>query len=120
MKLSEIQQLFARDIMYLFKYIEDQGYRCSFGEAYRTPEQAALYAQQVKGIKDSLHCKRLALDINLFDKDGKFLDDTLSHKQFGLYWESLSPMNRWGGGFHKKDGTPFPDANHYERNEQQS
>jgi hypothetical protein len=120
MKLSEIQQLFARDVATLFKYMEEKGFKYTFAEAYRTPEQAELYAKQGKGIKDSLHCKRLAIDINLFDSDGKFLEDAASHKQFGEFWESLSPMNRWGGKVHDKNGNPFPDANHYERNEKQS
>lgn len=114
MKLSEVQQLFSRDIVRLLKHMEDKGFKYTFGEAFRTAEQAELYAKQGKGIKNSLHCQRLALDINLFDADGKFLDSTDAHAEFGTYWESLHPGNRWGGRF------PKPDGNHYERNEKQS
>jgi hypothetical protein len=120
MKLSEIQQLFARDIVVLLKHMEEKGFKYTFAEAYRTPEQAALYESQGKGIKNSLHCKRLAFDINLFDASGNFLESAESHRQFGEFWESLHPMNRWGGNFKNKDGKPFVDANHYERNEKQS
>lgn len=114
MKLSEVQQLFARDVILLMKYMQDEGYKYTFGETYRTAEQAALYAEKGKGIKDSLHCKRLAIDINLFSENGELLAKSSDHEQFGIYWESLSPMNRWGGKFKICDG------NHYERNEKQS
>lgn len=120
MKLSEIQQLFARDVVKLLQHIEDKGYKYTFGETYRTPEQAEIYAKEGKGIKNSLHCQRLAIDINLFDADGKFLEHEQDHREFGIYWEFMNPMNRWGGKFKDKDGKPFPDANHYERNEKQS
>lgn len=114
MKLSEIQQIFARDVVQLMKYMDERGYKYTFGETYRTPEQAQIYAQQGRGIKDSLHTKRLAIDINLFSENGEYLDDAKDHEEFGLYWESLSIMNRWGGKFKIRDG------NHYERNEKQS
>lgn len=120
MKLSQVQQLFARDIVMLLKHMEEKGFSYTFGEAFRTAEQAEIYAKEGKGIKNSLHCQRLALDINLFDADGKFLEDADSHRQFGIYWEFLNPVNRWGGNFKKPDGKPFVDANHYERNEKQS
>ena|ERR1700678_942172 len=116
MLLSELQQLFARDTLELFKEIYGLGYTFTYGEAMRSPEQAALYAKEGKGIIDSLHCKRLAIDINLF-RDGVYLDKTEDYAEIGKYWESLSPANRWGGRFHKKDGTLFPDSNHFERNE---
>lgn len=120
MKLSQIQQLFARDVVRLLQYMEEKGYGFTFAETYRTPEQAKLNAQQGKGIEHSLHCDRLAIDINLFDPHGTYIEGAKAHEQFGLYWESLSPFNRWGGKFKDKNGNAFPDANHYERNEKQS
>ncbi|AXK61203.1 hypothetical protein C0J27_04205 [Candidatus Chromulinivorax destructor] len=89
----------------------EKKYNFTFGETMRTKEQAELYAQQGKGIKNSLHCKRLAIDINLFNPQGEFLSKSEDHTLFGEYWESLSPFNRWGGRFIRVDG------NHYERNE---
>ncbi len=111
MSLAKSQQLFAADIVKLLQFIESKGYSFTFGDAYRAPELAEIYASQGKGIVNSLHCKRLALDVNLFDKSGTFLSETKDHEPFGVYWESLNPANRWGGKFKRIDG------NHYERNE---
>jgi len=111
MSLAKSQQLFADDIVRLLLFIESKDYSFTFGDAYRAPELAEIYAKEGKGIVDSLHCKRLALDINLFDKNGMFLSETKDHEQFGIFWESLYPANRWGGKFKRVDG------NHYERNE---
>lgn len=110
MLLSQLQQLFARDTIELFKEINGLGYTFTYGEAMRSPEQAEIYAKEGKGIADSLHCKRLAIDINLF-KDGVYLDKTEDYAEIGQYWESLHPTNRWGGRFKHADG------NHFERNE---
>jgi len=55
--------------------------------------------------ENSLHYKRLAIDLNLF-KDGVWLKKSEDHKPLGDYWESLDPQNRWGGR--------FSDGNHYE------
>ena len=111
MTLLESQQYFAQDVIKLLIYIHNQGYKFTFGEAMRSPEQAAIYAAQGKGIKNSLHCKRLAIDINIFDEHGNFLSDSQDHAIFGKYWESLFSANRWGRRFKRVDG------NHYERNE---
>ena len=120
MLLSKIQQLFARDTVLLFKYIDDLNYSFTYGEAMRSKEQAEIYAKQGKGIKDSLHCQRLAIDINLFNEKGEYLTKESDYEKIGVFWESLSPCNRWGGAFRKKDGTPFPDAGHFERNDKPS
>ena len=108
MKLSEHQQKFAWNVSCLIAQVFIRGYACTLGEAYRTPEQAALNEAKGIGIKNSQHCKRLAIDLNLF-KDGEYLSDTESHRPFGEYWESLDPLNRWGGR--------YGDGNHYERME---
>ena len=111
MLLSELQRLFARDTVLLFQYIKEEGYAFTYGEAMRSPEQAEIYAKQGKGIADSLHCKRLAIDINLFNEKGEYQDATEAYIKFGCFWEHLSPSNRWGGNFKRKDG------NHFERND---
>ena len=109
MNLSDKQRLFAQDVAKLITYIFEKGYSCTLGEVYRTAEQAAWYADKGSGIKDSLHCKRLAVDINLFSPKGEYLTRSEEHTPFGEYWESLSDKNRWGGRFN--------DGNHYERQE---
>ena len=110
MLLSELQQLFARDTVLLFQHILDKGYTFTYGEAMRSLDQAAIYAKEGKGIVDSYHCKRLAIDINLF-KDGKYIDTPEDYELFGLYWESLSPVNLNGRNFKRAD------ANHFERHQ---
>ncbi|CAB4121289.1 D-alanyl-D-alanine carboxypeptidase [uncultured Caudovirales phage] len=117
MTLSEQQREFAYHTLLLFdRIIHEQQREFTYGEAMRSPEQAEIYAKQGKGIADSLHCKRLAIDINLFNL-GIYQTAKEDYKPLGDYWKSLSPHNRWGGDFHKKDGTPFPDSNHFERQE---
>jgi hypothetical protein len=108
MSLSIEQQLFSHDVIKLLQEIEAQGYSFTFGDAFRSPEQAELNAAKGIGIKDSQHCKRLAIDLNLF-KDGTFLPDSHDHIPFGKFWCSLDHMNEWGGNFKRIDG------NHYER-----
>lgn len=86
------------------EYAYKNGYELTFGEAYRTPEQAELNAAKGIGIADSVHCHRLAVDFNLF-RNGKFLSESSDHKELGEFWESLDVDTRWGGR--------FGDGNHY-------
>jgi hypothetical protein len=102
MTLGQKQRKFTRMIADLIIYAYKQGYELSFGEAYRTPEQAALNAKKGTGIANSLHSDRLAVDFNLF-KDGHYLTSTESHRKLGEYWESIG--GTWGGR--------FGDGNHY-------
>lgn len=104
MKLSEKQQLFAQLVAQLITWAGDHGYRLTFGEAYRTPEQAALNAKTGKGIGNSLHTQRLAVDLNLFI-NGQYKTDTAQYLPLGEYWESLG--GAWGGRFSKPDGNHF-------------
>ena len=109
------QARFAHDVSKLINYIFDQGYFVTLGEAFRTKEQAEIYAKEGKGIKDSLHCERLAIDLNLFTPDGKYLTTNNDYAFLGQFWESLDKKNRWGGKFRKANGDPFYDSNHFER-----
>lgn len=78
------------------------GYGVTFGEAYRTPEQAALNAAKGSGISNSLHTERLAIDLNLF-KDGRYITDGEGHRELGAWWKTLGPMYRFGGDFKRAD-----------------
>ncbi|EIH2315929.1 M15 family metallopeptidase [Escherichia coli] len=104
MKLSEKQQLFAVMIADLIHWAQEHGYRLTFSEAYRTPEQAALNAKSGKGIRNSLHTLRLAVDFNLFI-NGKYQADTDAYRPLGEYWESIG--GTWGGRFSRADGNHF-------------
>lgn len=102
--LGQKQRRFTRLIGLLIEYAYAHGFELTFGEAWRTPEQAALNAKTGKGIANSLHIDRLAVDFNLF-RNGKWLSASEDHKPLGEYWESLAPDCVWGGR--------FGDGNHY-------
>lgn len=110
--LIELQNKFALMTAQLINKANELGYQVSLGEAYRTPEQAALNAKNGKGIKKSLHTDRLAIDINLF-KNGQYLALADDHRPLGEWWESLDVNCRWGGNFKDSQGNPKPDGNHY-------
>jgi len=110
--LSEKQRRFTRLVSDLIAYAYAQGYELTFGEAYRTPEQAALNAKNGKGIANSLHTQRLAIDLNLFYQ-GEYLTDSAAYRPLGLYWEQLEPDCFWGGLFKDRQGNPTPDGNHF-------
>ena len=104
MTLREKQSKFARMVAELIQHATSLGYEVTFGEAYRTPEQADLNAKKGSGIRNSLHTMRLAIDLNLY-KNGVWMTKSEDHKQLGLFWEGLG--GSWGGRFKK------PDGNHY-------
>lgn len=102
--LRQKQSRFVRLVARLIVEAEARGYELTFGEAWRTPEQAAANAARGIGIVNSLHGQRLAVDFNLF-KAGRWLQSTQAHRPLGEFWESLAPDCRWGGR--------FGDGNHY-------
>ena len=104
--LGAKQRLFTYYVALLIQEAYAQGFELTFGEAYRTPEQARLNAQRGTGISNSLHTHRLAIDLNLF-KDGKYLTTSEDHRPLGEWWEKLDSDCRWGGRFSR------PDGNHY-------
>jgi len=114
MTLQDRQQIFAQNVALLINYIYIKGFKCTMGEAFRTEEQAAIYAKEDKGVRDSLHCKRLALDLNLFTANGTYVMNSAIYKPFGMYWQSLHPDNVWGGCFVSKSGKKRQDGNHFE------
>ena len=106
MNLGEKQRRFTELVSRLISWASDEGYELTFGEAYRTPEQAALNAAKGSGISNSLHTLRLAIDLNLF-LDGVYQKDSAAYEPLGEYWKSLDPEARWGGDFSRPDGNHF-------------
>ena len=105
MTLGEAQRAFTLDVALLIEHAYALGYALTFGDAYRDP-------RVTYGHPNSVHRKRLAVDLNLFEKvNGVWLyrADTESHRPLGVYWKGLRPENRWGGDFSE------PDGNHYSR-----
>ncbi len=101
-----LQFEFPRLVAALVTQVRAMGYDCTLGEAWRTPEQAAIYAADGKGIAHSEHCNRLAIDLNLF-KDGVYLTDTAAYAELGAFWKTLHANARWGGDFAHTDGNHF-------------
>jgi len=106
MTLSEKQRRFTECVGKLITWAYENGFELTFGDAYRSPEQAAANAKAGTGIANSVHTQRLAVDFNLF-MDGVYQTETAAHRPLGEYWKTLDPDARWGGDFKK------PDGNHY-------
>ncbi|MDX1902101.1 MAG: M15 family metallopeptidase [Gammaproteobacteria bacterium] len=107
MTLNEKQKKFTLLVARLIHWAYSKGYELTFGEAFRTQEQAALNAKKGIGIRNSLHCQRLAIDLNLFI-NGVYQPDSAKYKPLGEYWKSLDPDCCWGGDFKN-----LKDANHF-------
>ena len=93
-------------VAHLIIKAEEMGWEVTLGEAWRSEEEArrlaaARQAHRV-GIRRSLHCDRMAIDLNLF-VDGVWLQSTEAHRELGEWWESVG--GAWGGR--------FGDGNHY-------
>jgi hypothetical protein len=100
-QLNDKQINFARLIPRLIDKAFELGYAVTLGDAYRDPR--CPYGSEV-----SLHKQRLAIDLNLFRKEGTqwvFCPNTEDHKVLGEFWESLDSDCAWGGR--------FKDGNHY-------
>lgn len=104
MTLRQKQSLFAELAAKLILHAVGSGYEVTFGDAYRSPEEAARLAKAGKGIATSLHTQRLAIDLNLF-RDGHYLSSSEAHRPLGEWWKRQHALCRWGGD--------FGDGNHY-------
>lgn len=106
MTLGKHQEAFVRDLVKLLSHAHAKGYEARLGEVERTVEQQKLYMASGRSkTMNSMHLKKCAADIH-FTKDG-----VLCYPQeLGDYWESLNPLNRWGGNW-----KTFKDRPHFER-----
>lgn len=109
MKLLQKQQAFSRLTAALLGWLYENGYEVTFGETWRPPEEAARNAKEGDGIVNSLHCIRLAVDLNIW-KDGVWLRRTedIGKTGAGDWWELQSSAEVrcvWGGR--------FGDGNHF-------
>jgi hypothetical protein len=105
--LHNKQTTFTVLVARLITDLTRKGYLVTFGESYRPPETAKLYEDQGRGIQNSLHTKRLAIDLNLF-LNGEYLTRTDEYKVAGELWEGYSIGDvrcSWGGRF--QDGNHF-------------
>ena len=102
--LLDHQIKFSQMVTDLIRFAYDNGYGITLGDAFRDPR--CPY-----GSKNSLHRKRLAIDLNLFvrtpDDRWDYMALTEDHTLLGEYWESIG--GTWGGRFVNN-----PDGNHYQ------
>ena len=118
MSIRAAQSKFLKDFAKLITWAFEQGYELTAGELLRTVEQHRIYQQTGKTkATTSLHCNKLAGDLNLFI-NGVYITDTAKYAPLGKYWCSLDAKNRWGGDW-DKDGSfsdeRFSDGDHFER-----
>lgn len=92
-ELGDLRKLFTRCVAQLLVEMLEKNYQPMIGK------------DGLKHMKNSLHYDGLAIDIDLCDKNGKYLVSSEDHERFGEFWESLDPKCCWGGRFH--------DGNHY-------
>ena len=103
-ELRDKQAKFTRMVADLIIKAYDLGFTITLGDAYRDPRlHGAIGVKQGYGHSKSCHKLRLAIDLNLFNKGGEFLQTTEDHRELGEFWESIG--GTWGGRFN--------DANHY-------
>jgi peptidoglycan L-alanyl-D-glutamate endopeptidase CwlK len=115
--LQALQNTFSANLSALINAIHVSGMTCSMGECYRTSEQQEIYIKQGKSkTNNSMHCLRLAVDINIFI-NGQLIAEAEKLAALGKYWRDLHPQNRWGGDWNKNGNTKdekFVDFFHFE------
>lgn len=92
-ELLNQQIVFTKKVALLIQFADSIGYDLTFGDCFAKTGHK----------KNSLHYKRLAVDLNLFI-NGKYMEKTKDHLPLGLFWESIG--GTWGGRFY--------DGNHFE------
>lgn len=113
--LNAKQSQFTFTLARFLLWLESKGYTVILGEAFRPADVAEIYAKQGRGISDSNHTLRLAIDLVIF-KNIKPLDSFVEYQILGDEWKSLHPSARWGGDFTKLiDGKKLhaPDCAHF-------
>jgi hypothetical protein len=106
LSLREKRVLFSLLFAKLIIRVRERGYECAIDQVKRTDAEAKVNAESGKGISNSLHIIGLAGDLLLY-KDGKYLKQTEEYEEFGIFWEGLHPLCRWGGRFKRADGNHF-------------
>ena len=104
------QAAFLLDLTKLIHKATELGFVVTAGELFRTPEQQQIYVKTGRSkTMNSLHLQRRAVDLNFF-VNGKLTYDKATLAPLGAFWESLHPLNSWGG-----NGVKLVDAPHFSR-----
>lgn len=120
--LGAKQELFARLLARLLDEAHRQGFAVRVGEVLRTPEQAAWNAAHCArcrgpilghgpehkpkplGIRQSVHCDKLAVDLNLF-RAGEWVQDAGAFRPLAEWWTAQHGLCR--------AGLTFGDPSHF-------
>ena len=101
MRLSLARCLFSESLALLILEVRKAGRYVAIDDVKARPGQGHMVG--------SLHELGLAADLNLYDADGNYLDQTDDHLPIGEWWEQhgvdMGYPLRWGGR--------FQDGNHY-------
>ena len=107
MTLADKQELFSRLLVKLMCFIHDRDHEIRGGDWFRDPRVHGHIGEDLAyGHKNSAHKLKIATDLNI-TFEGSLFTTTKQHEPFGIYWETLHPLCRWGGRFSS------PDGNHY-------
>jgi len=108
--LATEQAAFLLDMCKLIQRATEMGFVVTGGELFRSAEQQAIYVKTGRSkTMNSLHLSRRAVDLNFF-RDNKLVYDKATLAPLGAYWESLHPLNSWGG-----NGVKLVDTPHFSR-----
>ena len=106
MTLGEHQEKFSRHLAQLMQRAWELGYEIRIGEVQRPVEMQELYVKTGRSkTMNSMHLKKCAADLH-FTKNGVLCYP----KEIGDFWETLDPLNQWGGNWKS-----FKDQPHFER-----
>jgi peptidoglycan L-alanyl-D-glutamate endopeptidase CwlK len=103
---------FLLDACKLIVKATELGFVVTGGELARSVEQQQIHVKAGRSsTMNSLHLSRRAIDLNFF-WEGALTYDKKLLAPLGAYWESLHPMNSWGG-----NGVKLVDTPHFSRGE---
>lgn len=103
-ELVQKQIIFSR---YLGLFLDEfPDHMIQLGEAWRSEETCALYAKEGKGIRNSCHELRLAIDLNLW-VNGSLSNNKADYQILSDYWKEIPQLfpddipvvTSWGGDF---------------------
>jgi hypothetical protein len=106
MSLNAKQVEFTRVMAEFQVWCFENGYEIIEAESFRPRWVAEEYARQGKGIKNSVHTKKLARDLFAV-VDGAVTWDYEAYAPLGAEWKRRHPLARWGGDFRNRDAVHF-------------
>lgn len=109
--LLEHRLLFSALLPQLLRVAEHLDFGYTVNEVVRDRRVAALNAASGAGIRQSLHCEGLAVDVNLYRRTPgggwHYLTESANYLPVGTQWKRLHALCRWGGDFATPDGNHF-------------